>query len=131
MLAAADDLICRLFAHASLEWISSLYLWIVVWLEVPVCLLLRKRVNNLKLPEDGALKLTCQPEEPPFTRTGVDYFGPITIKVGRTTRKRYGVLFTCLSCRAVHLEVAQSLDTSSFIDALRRFMARRGPVKEL
>ena len=40
--------------------------------------------------------------------------------------KRYGVLFTCLTVRAVHIEVAHSLDTSSFINALRRFIARRG-----
>ena len=40
--------------------------------------------------------------------------------------KRYGVLFTCLAVRAVHIEVAHSLDTSSFINALRRFIARRG-----
>ena len=40
--------------------------------------------------------------------------------------KRYGVLFTCLIMRAVHIEVAHSLDTSSFINALRRFIARRG-----
>ena len=72
-----------------------------------------------------------QPQEPAFTRTGVDYFGPLFIKAGRTAKKRYGVLFTCLASRAVHIEVAQSLDTSSFINAYRRFMARRGPVKEL
>ena len=40
--------------------------------------------------------------------------------------KRYGVLFTCLAVRPVHIEVAHSLDTSSFINALRRFIARRG-----
>ena len=36
------------------------------------------------------------------------------------------VIFTCLTIRAVHIEVAHSLDTSSFINALRRFIARRG-----
>ena len=45
--------------------------------------------------------------------------------------KWYGVLFTCLAIRAVHVEVVHSLDTGSFIDALRRFIARRGQPKEI
>ncbi|XP_068683406.1 uncharacterized protein [Montipora foliosa] len=65
---------------------------------------------------------------PPFTYTGVDYFGPFIIKEGRKEMKRYGALFTCLVSRAVHIEVASSLESSSFIQALRRFIARRGPV---
>ena len=67
--------------------------------------------------------------EPPFTRVGTDYFGPFYTKNGRKQSKRYGVVFTCLATRAVHIEVADSLDTSSFIGALRRFQARRGQVK--
>ena len=34
-----------------------------------------------------------------------------------------------MSVRAVHIEVIESLNTSSFINALRRFLAIRGPVK--
>nr|XP_024656059.1 uncharacterized protein LOC112431629 [Maylandia zebra] len=68
---------------------------------------------------------------PPFTYVGVDYFGPIEVKRGRSLVKRYGVLFTCLTCRAVHLEVAHSLDTGSCINAIRRFICRRGQVKEI
>ncbi len=45
--------------------------------------------------------------------------------------KRYGVLFTCLIVRAIHIEVASSLDTESFINALRRFVARRGHPEEI
>jgi len=40
--------------------------------------------------------------------------------------KRYGCIFTCLTMRAVHIKIAHSLDTDSFINALRRFIARRG-----
>ena len=81
-------------------------------------------------------KMSDLPEDrlescPPFTYCGVDYFGPFTIKEGRKELKRYGVLFTCMSSRAIHLETAASLDTDSFINALRRFLSRRGPVRQL
>ena len=33
---------------------------------------------------------------PPFTFTGVDFFGLYLIKEGRKELKRYGCLFTCL-----------------------------------
>ena len=42
--------------------------------------------------------------------------------------KRYGVLFTCLTVRAIHIEVANSLENDSCINAFRRFIARRGQV---
>ena len=71
------------------------------------------------------------PDNPPFTNTGIDYFGPIYVKQGRSQVKRYGCLFTCLAIRAVHVEVAHSLDTDSFINALRRFISRRGHPKTI
>ncbi|XP_071787378.1 uncharacterized protein, partial [Asterias amurensis] len=72
-----------------------------------------------------------RPDESPFTRIGMDYFGPFDVKRGRSVVKRYGVIFTCLASRAVHIEKADSLDTDSCIDAIRRFIARRGNVKEM
>ncbi|KAK3096117.1 hypothetical protein FSP39_023413 [Pinctada imbricata] len=69
--------------------------------------------------------------EPPFTYSGVDFFGPFIVKEGRKEMKRWGVIFTCMASRAVHLETANSLDTSSFINALRRFMSVRGTVRQL
>ncbi|XP_071950072.1 uncharacterized protein [Antedon mediterranea] len=68
---------------------------------------------------------------PPFTNIGVDCFGPFYVRQGRSSVKRYGIIFTCLTVRAVHLELSSSLDTTSFINALRRFIARRGTPVEI
>lgn len=62
----------------------------------------------------------------PFTHCGVDYFGPMSVKIGRRREKRWGVLFTCLTTRAVHIELASTLSASSAIMALQRLAARRG-----
>lgn len=68
---------------------------------------------------------------PPFTYCAVDYFGPWHVKRGRSLVKRYGALFTCLASRAIHIEVADTMETDAFIQALRRFISRRGPVREI
>ena len=61
-----------------------------------------------------------------WSSTGVDYCGPVYVIRGRGREKRWICLFTCLTTRAVHLELANSLDTDAFILALKRFTARRG-----
>ena len=61
-----------------------------------------------------------------FAKTGVDMFGPFEVKVGRKKEKRYGMIFTCLAVRAVHIEVTQSLSTDAAIMAIQRFRNRRG-----
>lgn len=76
------------------------------------------------LPEDRV-----HSEKPPFSYVGVDCFGPFMVKQGRSHVKRYGCIFTCVVVRAVHIEILHSLDTDSFLNALQRFMARRGQLE--
>jgi len=63
--------------------------------------------------------------------TGIDYFGPILVNVGRRKEKRWVALFTCLTLRAVHFEIAHSLDTSSCVMCFTNFMALRGTPREI
>ena len=65
-------------------------------------------------------------QSPPFTNTGVDYFGPFYVTVRRTTEKRWGFLFTCLTTRAVHIEIVPSMDASSCVMGVERFVSRQG-----
>ncbi|XP_046748847.1 uncharacterized protein LOC124412775 [Diprion similis] len=62
-----------------------------------------------------------------FLNVGVDYGGPFSIKLSRNkTTKAYLCLFVCLVTRAIHLELASDLTTNAFLNALKRFTARRG-----
>ncbi|XP_055526970.1 uncharacterized protein LOC129719604 [Wyeomyia smithii] len=66
------------------------------------------------------------PNRRPFSFSGVDFFGPLEVTVGRHVEKRWVALFTCLVTRAIHLEVAHSLSSQSCLMAIRRFACRRG-----
>jgi len=59
---------------------------------------------------------------PPFAHVGVDYFRPLIVRQVRSELKRYGCLFTCMTTRAVHLEVARDLSTDALIKAIHRFV---------
>ncbi|XP_062711101.1 uncharacterized protein LOC134289361 [Aedes albopictus] len=62
----------------------------------------------------------------PFTHMGVEYFGPILVTANRKTEKRWVLIATCLTIRAIHLQVAHTLSTDSCIMALRNVFGRRG-----
>ncbi|XP_068234193.1 uncharacterized protein [Palaemon carinicauda] len=66
---------------------------------------------------------------PPSSNVGIDLFGPYYINEERKELKRYGVIFTCLVGRSIHIETAYTLQSDSFINALRRFVSRRGHPK--
>ena len=115
-------------------WIIGMKKLIASILRVCVtCRKLRSQTSEQKmadLPEDR-LK-PC----PPFTNVGVDMFGPFLVvtrktRGGMANNKRWAALFTCLTSRAIHIEVVEEMTSSSFINALRRFVAIRGPVNEV
>ena len=65
---------------------------------------------------------------PPLTNIGFDVFGPCALQTCKTrgggvNAKRWGLGFTCLSSRAIHIEVLEAIDSSAFICALWRFFA--------
>jgi len=60
-----------------------------------------------------------------FQYIGLNYLGPMCVKVGETVEKMWICLFTCLSVRAVQLELVRELSAQQFLDCLRRYIARR------
>uniref|UniRef100_A0A1I7VKT3 Integrase catalytic domain-containing protein n=1 Tax=Loa loa TaxID=7209 RepID=A0A1I7VKT3_LOALO len=61
-----------------------------------------------------------------FAKIGLDYFGPISIKIEVGVTKRWITLFTCFTRKAVHLETVENLSAESFLHVLRRFISRQG-----
>ncbi|UYV67073.1 hypothetical protein LAZ67_4003825 [Cordylochernes scorpioides] len=66
----------------------------------------------------------------PFSISGVDYAGPVSLRLskgrGRKTEKGYICLFVCFVTRAVHLELVTDASTPTFMSTFKRFVARRG-----
>lgn len=91
------------------------------------CMFCKIRKARPQIPRMGDLPVARMAHhQRPFTYCGVDLFGPMSVAVGRRHEKRYGVIFTCLTIRAVHIEIVHFISTDSLIMALRRMAARRG-----
>lgn len=127
-------------AHAGREHVVSLLrrvFWIIqarslVRSVLRRCIVCRRHnESTMKQIMADLPKERLTPYEPPFTFTGVDVFGPFTVKRGRTTQKIYGCLFVCFNSRAIHIEDLSSLETDSFINGLRRFFSNRGFPKQI
>lgn len=96
-------------------WIARSIVKSVVY-ACPKCKLLKKSPGTQKmsnLPEER-LGYQC----PAFYYTGLDCFGPFMVTCKRSRVKRWGLILTCMSMRAIHLEKLDGLDTSSFLNGL-------------
>ncbi|CAG7821354.1 unnamed protein product [Allacma fusca] len=93
------------------------------------CLMRKSRPKNPKMADLPPARIISHGRA--FMETGMDFFGHVFVEVGRRREKMYGVLFTCLTVQAVHLEVAAKLTTDSAINAVRRFIDKRGTPLDL
>ena len=84
--------------------------------------------KSYRVPPQSDLPEFRLSQKPAFTYVGVDYAGPLYIKVSGQSvlQKVYVLPFTCCSLRAVYLELAMGLLVDVFIRCLRRFAARKG-----
>ena len=96
---------------------------------IPTCVECRELHGKIYQQKMWNLPIDRLLEEPPFTYCGVDMFGPFLVKDGQKIQKRYEAMFTCLSSKAVNIELTSNLTTDSFIQALRRLISRRGNVR--
>ena len=79
----------------------------VIWF----CVTCRKSKRPPEVQKMADLPNERIDQSAPFTNTGVDIFGPMYVKRGRSTVKRYGALFCCFASRAIHIEMCDSLET--------------------
>ena len=95
--------------------------------------ILCKRLNAKPMIQQMATlpRSRMMASKPLFSYSDMDLFGPLYVKHGRGTAKRWCCLFTCMNSRAVHLELVQSMGTDDFIMCLRRFINCRGEGTEI
>lgn len=76
----------------------------------------------------------CNPSRP-FTHTGLDYAGPIQLRVskgrGNKSYKGWITVFVCFATKAIHIEAVSDLTSEGFLAAFKRFTARRGLCSDL
>ncbi|XP_067950597.1 uncharacterized protein [Watersipora subatra] len=89
---------------------------------------LRRPNKTQKMADLPSERVTCNP---PFTYVGCDCFGPFIVKDNQKELKRYGVIFTCMASRAIHIEIIDDMSTDAFINAVKCLVAIKGLIRQL
>lgn len=120
--------------HMGTDWVHH-YLRQTYWIlssRQLIRVVLRKCVTCAKVQGPRAQQQMAQlpysrvRPHPPFAHVGVDYTGKITIKSAKKGEVSYIVVFSCLTTRAIHLELVENGTTEQFIAALKRMMGSKG-----
>ena len=86
----------------------------------------RRKAGGRKLPTDRTTGGAA------FEVIGTDFAGPIRYRCSnKRERKRYLVVFSCSLSRALHLELTDNLETTTFLQCLKRLIARRGRARTI
>ncbi len=135
VIQAFHEMLCHVGSSHTLAAIRKEY-WVIKGRSVVNYVLHRCSLCRLhrsypyKPPDAPPLPSERVRSSPPFSFIGLDYFGPIYYKKfldsRQVTRKLWVSLFTCMTIRAVHLEVVSDMTSDQFLLAFRRFVARRG-----
>jgi len=129
--------ICHLGVSAVVSKVRAKY-WIVGLRKLVTsirfrCVKCKKADEQLQQQVMGRLPDERTKPAPAWSYLSLDIFGPYEIKGETNKRSRskgFAVIFNCLACRAVHIDIATDYSTASFLLVLRRFMSLRGtPIK--
>lgn len=91
------------------------------------CFICKRHVNRpFALPDFAPLPSERVNRSRPFEHVGIDCFGPIYVRIEEKKVKTRVCLITCFVVRAIHMEAIGDMSAITFLNALRRFIARRG-----
>lgn len=115
------------------------YIWETFWIfraklmiraEIAKCTSCARNRALLATQRMASLPTSRVQRHRPFQNVGVDYAGPILVRIaagrGRHAHKAYIALFVCLATRCIHLELVSDYTSNAFLAAFSRFAARRG-----
>ena len=87
----------------------------------------RFQITALASPPPGLLPKDRTEGNTAFQVVGVDYAGPLKIRVKQTREgKAYIISFACSLTRALHLDLAKPMEMEEFLLSFKSFIARRG-----
>ncbi|XP_045458141.1 uncharacterized protein LOC123668452 [Melitaea cinxia] len=99
------------------------------------CVVCVKNIGHTQNQLMGQLPSVRVTPARPFLRSGVDFAGPIQMRTargrGHKSYKGYICLFVCMCTKAVHLEAVSDLTAQGFLQAFKRFVARRGRCEDV
>ena len=94
------------------------------------CIICARAKPTMIQYEVGSLPSVRVKKARPFYNSGVDYCGPFYIKEKSFRNQKfikcYAAIFVCMVTKAVHIEIVSDLTTENFLNALKRFINRRG-----